>query len=597
MKQYIWLTLFFLSGLAYSTTPSKISYQGMLKEKGILVNSTKTMEFAIYDALTGGNVKWTSGNVSVDVSQGVFRYVLEPTGFDWQSGPYYLQVTVEGTALTPREEILSSAYAIQSKTVDDGSITTSKIANGAVDSTKIKTGTSEIYDIIVSSAISNIYVLTVSSSLTVSDGDFSVAGSTFIVTGGSVGIGTTAPSERLHVYKNAAGEYVKIRLENADTTPDNPNAYCMVDMLAGVGNWGEWNTLTYGQIGVYSPNSNSPTYRGFLKVAGDSAGVVVRALDPNGIIKFMTGGMYNERLRISSSGNIGIGTANPEGHLHILSSSESDRYVFVTSHTVTGYGLVVSTSGRVGIGTASIEAGVKLKIRDDTSNATIMFNRGGLNIGQVGVLTDNTVVLIGNVQPIRFSANGVGNEHMRITPAGNIGISTTTPTARLHVFGAAGTVTIEGNSNETTASNNILMLRSDVASNDKSVFRVQANGAVFADGAFTGTGADYAEWFEKEGVLSARDVAGLNPQTGKVRVYSQGDILVGIVSEEPGFVGNQPGEKTGEDMSKNHALVALVGQVKVNDTQIKINGREIRTKDDILIGYKLSTGRVLLKIK
>ena len=38
----------------------------------------------------------------------------------------------------------------------------------------------------------------------------------------------------------------------------------------------------------------------------------------------------------------------PEGKLHVLSDSSSDKYVFVTSHTVSGYGLAVSTKWAAG---------------------------------------------------------------------------------------------------------------------------------------------------------------------------------------------------------------------------------------------------------
>jgi hypothetical protein len=96
----------------------------------------------------------------VEVSQGVFRYVLEPTATNWETGTYFLQTTVEGTVLTPREELVSSVYALQAKSVDDGAITAAKIANGAVTSDKIAAGSvgpakiavNQFYDITVASA-------------------------------------------------------------------------------------------------------------------------------------------------------------------------------------------------------------------------------------------------------------------------------------------------------------------------------------------------------------------------------------------------------------------------------------------------------------
>ena len=120
----------FLSAV-FSATPNKVNYQGVLKEKGQLVTGTRKMKFAIYDTPTGGNPKWTSGEVNVQVNGGAFRYVLEPTGINWGTGgPYYLELTVEGQVLSPREEVGSSIYALHAKDVDDGSITPSKLVSG-----------------------------------------------------------------------------------------------------------------------------------------------------------------------------------------------------------------------------------------------------------------------------------------------------------------------------------------------------------------------------------------------------------------------------------------------------------------------------------
>jgi hypothetical protein len=71
------LVVFFVSiQLCLSSTPNKIKYQGILKEKGASVTGTKTMKFRITNS-DGATEYWTSGNVSVDVAQGAFSYTLE----------------------------------------------------------------------------------------------------------------------------------------------------------------------------------------------------------------------------------------------------------------------------------------------------------------------------------------------------------------------------------------------------------------------------------------------------------------------------------------------------------------------------------------
>jgi hypothetical protein len=140
-KRYLSILLFsfvlsqFFVLCLYSSTPNKIKYQGTLKEKGSLVTGKKTMKFRITNS-DGSIEYWTSGDVSVDVTQGVINYTLEPTGIDWQTGGYYLEVTIDGTVLLPREEIGSTVYALQAKNIDDGVVVTAKIADGAVTSVK-----------------------------------------------------------------------------------------------------------------------------------------------------------------------------------------------------------------------------------------------------------------------------------------------------------------------------------------------------------------------------------------------------------------------------------------------------------------------------
>jgi hypothetical protein len=55
-------------------------------------------------------------------------------------------------------------------------------------------------------------------------------------------------------------------------------------------------------------------------------------------------------VNLTTTGTVGIGIQSPQGKLHILSDSTTNPYVFVTSHTTSGFGIVVSTGGKVGIG-------------------------------------------------------------------------------------------------------------------------------------------------------------------------------------------------------------------------------------------------------
>lgn len=188
---------------------------------------------------------------------------------------------------------------------------------------------------------------------------------------------------------------------------------------------------------------------------------------------------------------------------------------------------------------------------------------------------------------------------LTILGTGLVGIRQTTPTAILHLTGPnVNTVEcLNIDSNMINGTLNVVKLSSDVSGADDLIFRITATGTVFADGAYTGTGADYAEWFEKEeGELKPKDLVGLNFATGKVRKYQPKDLLVGVYAEKPGFVGNQPLEISEAEMSANHALVSLLGQVEVAQEQISLQDRIVYTLDGIQLGYLLANGKVFIKI-
>lgn len=95
---------------ALAAVPERITYQGNLRESGILVTGSRSMTFRLYDAATGGTLLWTSPATPVSISTGVFRAVLEPAGVNWENARW-LEVAVAGTVLSPREELTSAPFA------------------------------------------------------------------------------------------------------------------------------------------------------------------------------------------------------------------------------------------------------------------------------------------------------------------------------------------------------------------------------------------------------------------------------------------------------------------------------------------------------
>ena len=123
-----------------------MNFQGRLAKKdGTPVpDGVHTVTFRIYDAQTGGNVKWAEQIGSLNTKNGVFSAVLGkvfPFTDVILNGGTWLEIQVDSDpALTPRQQFQSVAYALKANTVPDGAITTAKIADGAITAAKLASG-------------------------------------------------------------------------------------------------------------------------------------------------------------------------------------------------------------------------------------------------------------------------------------------------------------------------------------------------------------------------------------------------------------------------------------------------------------------------
>jgi len=121
-----------------------INYQGklLLPTGAPIADGTYGMKFAIYDVPTGGTALWSETNPSVQVKGGLFAVMLGSVTnlpaniFDSPDRFFGVKVGTD-SEMSPRQKIASVAYAQVAGAVNDGAITTSKIADGAIDSDKI----------------------------------------------------------------------------------------------------------------------------------------------------------------------------------------------------------------------------------------------------------------------------------------------------------------------------------------------------------------------------------------------------------------------------------------------------------------------------
>lgn len=107
--------IFISSQCALGQAPSRITYQGELQDNGCLAEGTYAMEFSIWSSLTGGTQYDQISMPEVEVSQGRFTVDLVVNDDTFVSSVRYLEVTVEGVTLSPRERITSAPYSLRTR--------------------------------------------------------------------------------------------------------------------------------------------------------------------------------------------------------------------------------------------------------------------------------------------------------------------------------------------------------------------------------------------------------------------------------------------------------------------------------------------------
>ena len=140
---------------------------------------------------------------------------------------------------------------------------------------------------------------------------------------GTVGIGTASPSYKLDVRTNSLGGnavavrltdgYQRVKINNYDLLGYSEDLWMLGQsgrsalLLSDEWNWDRQVALDY------VPGS-SGAVGGILSI-GQLTGAKNSETYTHGITRFFTNGA--ERLRINSSGNVGIGTTSPDSKLHI----------------------------------------------------------------------------------------------------------------------------------------------------------------------------------------------------------------------------------------------------------------------------------------
>lgn len=233
--------------------------------------------------------------------------------------------------------------------------------------------------------------------------------------GGNVGIGTASPSKLLHIKGSASGATSgpTIRVENNGTGASN--YYASVELQA----------------------EDFPSLR-FLDLAGNPKGYVIYRNDVDAMT-FLTNGS-NERMRIDSSGNVGIGTTSPQQALHINGSAVINGTLNMDSNQINN--LANGTSSQDAVTLSQLQAVNTSAVADET-DPHWTGNYSNVAFTNINELFDENLSVVKN-----FS---VDTDTLFVDSTNNkVGIGTTNPSVNLEVSSDSSPAIII--SNETNAS-------------------------------------------------------------------------------------------------------------------------------------------------
>tara|TARA_R100001591_G_scaffold102368_1_gene109334 strand:- start:3085 stop:6417 length:3333 start_codon:yes stop_codon:yes gene_type:complete len=213
------------------------------------------------------------------------------------------------------------------------------------------------------------------------------------------GIGTASPSEKLEIVGNAildaSNANLKIKAGTTGTKGDIQWTF-------------NTDSTVYASAGITYDNRSTD---GFLI----DSGYPITLDYASSYIRFSNNG--SEKMRINSSGNVGIGEASPAERLHISGSVDNDDVAIRIDNDSDDNSSSTPPSAAVVFNTASNNGYVRV--------FGAPANTAGNHKMDIGASASSSY--------LTFSPSG--SEKMRITSSGNVGIAETNPQQKLHVGG------------------------------------------------------------------------------------------------------------------------------------------------------------------
>ncbi len=348
------------------------TYNGRLDENGVPANGDYEITFSVYDAEAGGNLvagPQPQPAQSITIVNGLFRTRLD-FGEGIFTGPArWLELHVRKlgeagfTTIAPRQELTSSPYSIFARAaravadngigataIQDGSISAGKIASGQV--VKSLNGLS---DLVTLEAGANMTITPDGNSLVLSSGGgggsgpWGLKGSDIFYTAGRVGIGVDTPQalldlsgtqDALHISGyNPLITLYDSNSKNARSVMQSVNGGLNLfteNYLNGSDPFGFMRLDTSGNVGIGSAKPAGKLeiagqdalrmigFQPFLTFFDSNAGYAAsRIQSVSGDLNLFTDSYISGAnpfsfIKLSNSGNVGVGSANPVAKLEVV---------------------------------------------------------------------------------------------------------------------------------------------------------------------------------------------------------------------------------------------------------------------------------------
>ena len=355
---------------------------------------------------------------------------------------------------------------------------------------------------------------------------------------GNVGIGEANPAEKLHisgtgtqrirVTEEGSSNYAQfvqassnMAIVAANATGDNEIAFLTTSAGASTEKMRIDSSGNVG-IGTASPSSFNQVGADALVVgsgSGEQGITIYSGTANNGVLAFADGTTttaqyqgyigYNhssnfmrfftsatERMRIDSSGNVGIGT-NPSSNLHVYNGANAEEQV-----------IIAEVSGAYSNG-----AGVSLR-------------RSGTEMGRI-----NADYFDGMTFHATTGSGGAATERMRIDSSGNLLVGGTLNTSAATIYSESSSVAVAAYRKVSTTTLAIATFRSDHNAADTVVARVDVDGDLKN---YTGSYGSISDARMKNSITDANsqwdDIKNLRVR--KYKMNGLDDVHLGVVAQE-----------------------------------------------------------------